>query len=128
MLDSAFLRKSLAGLTAAILATGIAGAQTFPARNIRFIGIATPGTTSDVIGRTVADPLSRQIGQSIVVENRAGAGGTLAAGAVARAEPDGHTLLLTSSAQSGISGIGTGLAGKVDQLPGAGKQSGGIDF
>ncbi len=103
MPDSAILRKSLAGLAAAILATGIAGAQSFPARNIRFIGIATPGTTSDVIGRTVAEPLSRQIGQSIVVENRAGAGGTLAAGAVARAEPDGHTLLLTSSAQSGMS-------------------------
>ena len=79
-----------------------ASAQTFPTRNLRFIGIATPGATSDLIGRMVAEPLARQIGQSVVVENRGGAGGTLAAGAAARSEPDGHTLLLTSSAQSGM--------------------------
>ena len=79
-----------------------AAAQTFPTRNLRFIGIATPGATSDLIGRMVAEPLARQIGQSVVVENRGGAGGTLAAGAAARSEPDGHTLLLTSSAQSGM--------------------------
>jgi tripartite-type tricarboxylate transporter receptor subunit TctC len=87
----------------------LAGAQSFPSRNIRFVGIATPGTTSDVIGRTVGEPLGRQIGVSVVVENRPGAGGTLAAGAVARAEPDGHTLLLTSSAQSGMSWLYTKL-------------------
>jgi len=79
-----------------------ASAQTFPTRNLRFIGIATPGAPSDLIGRMVAEPLARQIGQSVVVENRGGAGGTLAAGAAARSEPDGHTLLLTSSAQSGM--------------------------
>jgi tripartite-type tricarboxylate transporter receptor subunit TctC len=50
----------------------------------------------------VAEPLGKQLGQSVVVENRGGAGGTLAAGAAARSEPDGHTLLLTSSAQSGM--------------------------
>src|SRR5258705_339971 len=78
----------------ATLTAGTASAQNFPTRNLRFIGIATPGTTSDLIGRTVSEPLSRQIGQAIVVENRGGAGGTLAAAAVARSEPDGHTLLL----------------------------------
>ena len=83
-------------------ACAAASAQTFPTRNLRFIGIATPGATSDLIGRMVAEPLARQIGQSVVVENRGGAGGTLAAGAAARSEPDGHTLLLTSSAQSGM--------------------------
>ena len=81
---------------------GASAAQTFPSRNLRFIGIATPGATSDLIGRMVAEPLARQLGQSVVVENRGGAGGTLAAGAAARSEPDGHTLLLTSSAQSGM--------------------------
>jgi len=82
---------------------------TFPTRNLRFIGIATPGTTSDLIGRTVSEPLSRQIGQAIVVENRGGAGGTLAAAAVARSEPDGHTLLLTSGAQSGMTWLYSNL-------------------
>jgi tripartite-type tricarboxylate transporter receptor subunit TctC len=89
---------------AAMLASTMASAadQTFPTRNLRFVNIATPGATSDLIGRIVAEPLSKQLGHAIVVENRGGAGGTLAAGAVARAEPDGHTLLLTSSAQSGM--------------------------
>ena len=90
----------LAGVV--ILANGPAGAQAFPSRNIRFVGIATPGTASDIVGRAVAEPLSRQLGRAIVIDQRGGAGGTLAAGAVARAEPDGHTLLLTTSAQSGM--------------------------
>lgn len=80
----------------------VALAQTFPTKTLRFVGIATPGSTSDIIGRTVGEPLSRQLGQSIVVDQRGGAGGTIAAGIVARAEPDGYTLLLTSSAQSGM--------------------------
>ena len=86
----------------AAFAIGTATAQTFPLRNLRFIGIATPGATSDLIGRMVAEPLARNLGHAVVVENRGGAGGTLAAGAAARSEPDGHTLLLTSSAQSGM--------------------------
>ena len=77
-------------------------AQTFPINTLRFVGIATPGTTSDIIGRAMGEPLSRQLGQSIVVDQRGGAGGTIAAGIVHRSEPDGHTLLLTSSAQSGM--------------------------
>src|SRR5215510_1389012 len=84
------------------LGAGTAGAQAFPSRNIRFVGIATPGTASDIVGRAVAEPLSRRLGRAIVIDQRGGAGGTLAAGAVARAEPDGHTLLLTTSAQSGM--------------------------
>jgi tripartite-type tricarboxylate transporter receptor subunit TctC len=77
-------------------------AQSFPAKSIRFVAIGTPGTTSDVIGRTVAEPLARQLGRSIVVDPRGGAGGTIAAGVVARSEPDGYTLLVTASAQSGM--------------------------
>jgi tripartite-type tricarboxylate transporter receptor subunit TctC len=96
----------LTALSALLLSAAFIGeaqaAQAFPARNLRFIGIATPGTTSDLIGRAVGEPLARQLGHAIVVENRGGAGGTLAAGAVARSEPDGHTLLLTSGAQSGM--------------------------
>ena len=77
-------------------------AQPYPAKSIRFVAIGTPGTTSDVIGRTVAEPLARQMGQSIVVDPRGGAGGTIAAGVVDRSEPDGYTLLVTGVAQSGM--------------------------
>ena len=101
-MGNAHVQRMVAILSLGSLALGAAQAQTFPSRNLRFIGIATPGATSDLIGRLVAEPLGRQIGQSVVVENRGGAGGTLAAGAAARSEPDGHTLLLTSSAQSGM--------------------------
>ena len=52
-------------------------AQTFPAKPIRVIGIATAGSSSDVIGRAAAEVLGRQIGGQVVVENRAGAGGTI---------------------------------------------------
>jgi len=71
-------------------------------RPIRFIGIATAGSPSDIVGRNAGEVLARQIGTQVVVENRPGAGGTIAATAVVRSEPDGHTLLLTSSAQSGM--------------------------
>ena len=58
------------------------------------------GSLTDVVPRVVFDQVSRQIGQTIVVENRTGAGGTIGVGAVVRAEPDGHTLLANSSAHT----------------------------
>lgn len=86
-----------------------AHAQTFPAKPIRVIGIATAGSPSDVIGRVAAEVLGRQLGTQVVVENRAGAGGTIAATAVVKSEPDGYTLLLTASAQSGMPWLYTNL-------------------
>lgn len=85
-----------------IIFSPVARAQTFPTKSLRLVGIATAGTTSDIIGRAIGEPLSRRFGQSIVIDQRGGAGGTIAAGIVHRSEPDGHTLLLTSSAQSGM--------------------------
>ena len=96
------MRMICAGIALALATLGPAVAQTYPSKLIRLIGIATPGSTTDVIGRAVADPLTRQIGQQVVVENRGGGGGTIAAGAVLRSEPDGYTVLLTSSAQTGM--------------------------
>jgi tripartite-type tricarboxylate transporter receptor subunit TctC len=57
----------------------------------------SPGSSIDIIGRIVADALSQRIGQTIVIENRGGAGGTLGAMQVARADPDGYTLLINAS-------------------------------
>lgn len=75
-----------------------AEAQDYPIRPVRLIVAFAPGTTSDIIGRMVAEKLTRQMGQPFVVENRTGAGGTIGAETVAKAEPDGHTLLLSTAA------------------------------
>jgi tripartite-type tricarboxylate transporter receptor subunit TctC len=74
-----------------------AAAQTWPSKPIRIIVPFSAGSGTDIVARTVADQLSKQIGQTIVVENRVGAGGTLGVGAVAKSEPDGHTLLVHST-------------------------------
>jgi tripartite-type tricarboxylate transporter receptor subunit TctC len=90
-----------AGLAAPFLpvrATTEAGA--WPAHTITAIVPLSAGSTIDVVARIVFDPLSRQLGQTIICENRAGAGGTIGAGLVARAAPDGHTLLINSSQHS----------------------------
>ncbi len=75
-----------------------AQAQQYPVRPIRIIATSTPGSVVDVFSRAIADPLGRALGQQIVIDNRAGAGGTLAAGQALAAEPDGHTLLVNTSA------------------------------
>jgi tripartite-type tricarboxylate transporter receptor subunit TctC len=72
----------------------VASAQPYPAKPIRIIVGFAAGGPADVIGRLIGQKLSTILGQSIVVENRAGAGGTLGARAVAEAEADGYTLLL----------------------------------
>jgi tripartite-type tricarboxylate transporter receptor subunit TctC len=58
------------------------------------------GSSLDIVGRIVMDPLSRQLGQTIVIENRGGAGGSIGTAAVAKADPDGHTLLIQAAAHS----------------------------
>jgi tripartite-type tricarboxylate transporter receptor subunit TctC len=69
-------------------------AQTWPTRTITAIVPLAAGSASDVVGRVVLDQVSRQVGQPIVVENRAGAGGTIGANIVAKAAPDGYTILV----------------------------------
>src|SRR5712672_3173449 len=69
-------------------------AQAYPAKPVKIIVPAQPGGGLDLIGRTVADQLSRALQQSFVVENSAGGGGSIAAMATARAAPDGYTLMV----------------------------------
>ena len=69
-------------------------------KTIRAIVPFSAGSTVDIIGRIVLDPLSRQLGQTMVVENRGGAGGTIGSAAVAKADPDGYTVLVNAAAHS----------------------------
>ncbi len=77
-----------------------AEAQAWPTRPIRAMIPFTAGSTIDIVGRIVLDPLSSQLGQTIVVENRGGAGGTIGSAAAAKAEPDGYSILINASAHS----------------------------
>jgi tripartite-type tricarboxylate transporter receptor subunit TctC len=75
-----------------------AAAQSWPTRPIRAIVPYTAGSGTDVTARVILNQLSSELGQSIVVENRVGAGGTIGTAAAAKADPDGYTILVQSSA------------------------------
>jgi tripartite-type tricarboxylate transporter receptor subunit TctC len=72
-------------------------AQGFPGKPIRMIVPFTPGSATDVMGRTAGDRVAANIGQPVIVENRPGAGGTIGTGQVAKAPPDGYTVVVVSS-------------------------------
>ncbi len=78
------------------LPEGSAFAQTYPSKPIRLIVPNAPGSASDIRGRWIAERLTRELGQPIVVDNRAGAGGTVGTDAAAKSAPDGYTLVLVS--------------------------------
>lgn len=88
----------VAALLAVLAVAGVAGAQPFPNRPVRIIVSFPPGTTPDTVARVVAPKLQEAFGQPVVVENRAGAGGNVAADSVAKSVPDGYTLLVSTNA------------------------------
>jgi tripartite-type tricarboxylate transporter receptor subunit TctC len=89
-----------AGTVALPALSRMAAAQTWPTKPIRAMIPFSAGSSLDIVGRLVLDPVSAQLGQPIVVENRGGAGGTIGSAMVAKAEPDGYTLLVNASAHS----------------------------
>jgi tripartite-type tricarboxylate transporter receptor subunit TctC len=88
-----FLKKTLM-LT--LLVSGAAFAQNYPDKNIKIMQGFAPGGNADAIARAVGSEISKSVGQAVVVEAQAGAGGTIAATTVAKAKPDGYTLLLAT--------------------------------
>ena len=89
-------KRFLAGLAAMLLVPGLALAQAWPQKPVKIVVPFGAGGTTDVIARQVAQKLGEVWGQSVVVENRAGAGGNIGADLVAKSPPDGYTLLMTS--------------------------------
>jgi tripartite-type tricarboxylate transporter receptor subunit TctC len=87
-------------IAAALLIAQDAAAQSYPARAVRIVVASTPGSSPDVVARLLAQKLTERLGQQVVVDNRAGVGGNLGAEAVARAAPDGYTLLLLMSSHA----------------------------
>ena len=97
------IRPALALLLASGLLAGAAGgavAEDWPIKPIRAVVPLAPGTGGDVMSRIVLNQLSVQLNQPIVIENKGGAGGTIGANMVARAEPDGYTLLSNTIAHA----------------------------
>ena len=91
------ITHSILALVALALSCGGALAQTYPSRAIRIIVPFAAGGAVDSLARLLGNKLSEQLGQPVVVENRAGAGGNLAPDALAKAAPDGYTILLTTN-------------------------------
>ncbi|TMH38335.1 MAG: hypothetical protein E6H59_11400 [Betaproteobacteria bacterium] len=89
--------RSIAAALAFSLWALSAAAQDYPTRPVRIVIPLSPGGTTDVPGRIIAQKLSESLGQQFFVENRAGAGGTIGSDYVAKAKADGYTLLLTAS-------------------------------
>jgi tripartite-type tricarboxylate transporter receptor subunit TctC len=91
--------RILAALFAGVLcAGGLAWSQAYPVKPVRVIVPFPPGGANDIVGRIVLPKLSEQLGQSFVIENRSGAGGTIGSAVAAQSKPDGYTLLIQTTA------------------------------
>jgi tripartite-type tricarboxylate transporter receptor subunit TctC len=95
-------RRTLLASASASLLAGPALAQSYPTQTIRIIAGFPPGGGIDLSARLMADPLKNALGQTVIVENRTGAAGMLAANTVAKASPDGHMLLMATSGEIAI--------------------------
>src|SRR5665213_3282612 len=106
------LRLAAVLVPAVCLALPLAAqADDYPSRPIKLLVGASPGGTTDTMARTIAVPLSKSLGQPVLVENKPGAGGNIAAATVAKSSPDGYTLLVSFT--SHVTGTAQVRAGKL---------------
>src|SRR5262245_1503339 len=92
------VRSCSSAVLSLLLVPAVALAQEWPTKQpIKVVIPLSAGSATDTVGRTVMDQVSKQLKQAIIIENRGGAGGMIGANIVAKAEPDGYTLLVTSS-------------------------------
>src|SRR5688500_1516727 len=107
-------RRTFVQWTATAIATAATSravwAQQWPAKPIRVMVPFSAGSTSDVLARLLAEALAPALGQSLVVENRGGAGGSIGSALVAQAAPDGYTLLFNASAHAAAAAVYPKLA------------------
>ena len=89
--------RKIVGLVLLCWSAAVA-AQSYPSKTVRFVSGVTPGSASDTMARLLAEKLQTKWGQSVIVENRLGAGGLVGAKYVAQSEPDGHTIMMYASA------------------------------
>jgi tripartite-type tricarboxylate transporter receptor subunit TctC len=116
-------RRTCLCIAAALAAAGTlpaatAFAQAYPSKPVRVIVPFTPGSATDVLGRAVSERLATALGQPFIVENRPGAGGTIGIGQVAKAPPDGYTLVVVSSGHVVNPVLYTGLSYDNKELAG----------
>ena len=106
------MARAVAAVAALLLAPGTAGvaAQPYPFKPVRLIAGSSPGSGVDIVARIIAQKLTEQLGQQVVVDNRAGAGGNMGAELAARAVPDGYTLVIGTPSQA--------INGALYRLPG----------
>lgn len=104
MVRSLSRRRIAALLTfgGAVAATPSSAQEPWPTGPVRIIGLGQPGSLSDVIGRIMAEALTRRLGQQFIVEHRPGAGGTIGVAYTAKSKPDGYTVVLVSAGPLGI--------------------------
>src|SRR4051812_8077388 len=95
-------RRAALGAAAALLAAPALAQAPFPDRPLRLVVSYPPGGVTDIVGRIVAEPLGQRLGQPVIVENRAGAGGNIGAQAASAADPDGYPLLIGTAAMYGV--------------------------
>ena len=88
-------------LTHAAAFAGLVVAQSYPVKPIRMVVAFPPGGLADVVARIIFQPVTQQLGHNIIIDNRPGALGAIAGDIVARAAPDGYTLLFTTSSKIG---------------------------